>query len=121
MKLTQNQIDFMLSNDNGIVVLASATPDGKPRTCLVRARFLDGEMVIADAQMGQTLDNIKNNSNIQILSCAKDYSRWLKISGEAEYSTAGKVFDHLVSVSDPAFPIKGALAIAIENIEDITD
>ena len=123
MKLSQEQIKFMLAAGPMILATASCNEGkGQPRTCIIRTSgILEDQIIIGDAEMGKTALNIKENNKVSLLSFASDYSRWLKISGEAQYFDDNKIIEENQNMKyfNPDFPLKGIIIVKITSVEDI--
>ena len=119
VKLTTEQIQFM--RDNGPVIFTTSSDD-QPRACIVQTNGIyDNSIIIDDVQMGKTAQNVKTNKKVSVLSSAPDYSRWLKISGIAEYLTDGELVKERKEKANPKYLPKAVIQIKITEVEDVTD
>jgi len=70
------------------LVLVTASVDCRPNAnIVVSLGFVDDKILIADCQMKTTIENLKENSNVCVVS------GYFKIKGTAEIFSSGRYFD----------------------------
>jgi len=95
------------------IVLATSSKDGVPNANIVISLgFVDNKLLVADCQMKTTIENLKDNPNICVIS------GYFKIKGKVEIFNSGKYFDMCVK-KDSNYKVKNALLITIEESFDL--
>ena len=98
------------------LVLATSSKDGKPNAnVVISLGFVDGKLLIADCLMETTINNLKNNPEVCVVS------GYFKIKGAAQIFYSGKYFDLCVAKSAAESPdkVKSAILVEIYNIFDL--
>jgi len=104
--------------ENNPVSLATVMHGNKPNLIAVAyVKVCDGDkIVITDNFMNQTLDDIRNNTNICLACWNKDFEG-IKIIGKAEYYTDGEWLQYVKSLKEnEGCPAKGAIIIRAEKV-----
>lgn len=116
MMLSQEQIQFILDNEN--LILASSAND-MPRAIIVIPSVVDSnEIVISNIQMEVSNQSIKNNPNVFLVSYSKDFNKWMKIVGKAEVLSDGKQFDDVKTLEATRcpMPVKEIIVVKIQSV-----
>ncbi len=116
MELTGKQLDLLKRKK--IVILATSSPDHKPRAIFVEVNKAEGDkIIITDGAMETTKNNLLENKNVFLLAFEEDYHYGLKISGEVEYYTEGEYFDFVRDLeTNKNHSPKGAVVINIKEV-----
>ncbi len=99
------------------LVLVSCSKDAIPHANIVISLgFVDGFLLVADAQMHTTMENLMATRRVCVLSrMPKAYYR---IKGSVEITSKGRYFD-ICSNADKNFPAKHAVLISITEVIDL--
>ncbi|HRX63972.1 MAG TPA: pyridoxamine 5'-phosphate oxidase family protein [Candidatus Absconditabacterales bacterium] len=98
------------------LVLSTSSLDGKPNANIVISLgFFDNKLLISDAQMKQTIENLKSNKLICIT--AINNGKYYRIKGSVEIFNSGKYFD--LCNTDKKYPAKNAILVNIEEVFDL--
>lgn len=105
-----------LSIDNQIVICTTSS-DGNPHANVVNSKgFIDGKLLVNCCQMNTTLENLKRNNNVCIITVSN--GNYFRIRGTVEVFSSGKYFDEAVKRNKPP-PVKLALIITIKEVFDL--
>lgn len=95
------------------LVLATSSKDGKPNANIVISLGLvDEKLLLADCQMFTTINNLKENPRICVIS------NYLRLKGTIEIFSEGEYFDRCIKDGSEYSP-KNALLITIEEVFDL--
>jgi len=98
------------------LVLTTVSAAGNPRAIVVISLgTIEGRILIGACLMGRSLENIKKNKKISIVTLQDKYYR---INGFATIFSSGNYLDIAVKKSSPPLP-KAALLIQIKEIVDL--
>lgn len=99
------------------VTVATSSPDGVPHAIIaVSLGLVDGKLLLGSALMKTTLENLKNNNNIVLITKAN--GEYYRLKGEATIATSGKYVDLAVSKSNPPLPT-AAILVEIQDVFDL--
>jgi len=115
MELDGKQLDLLARRN--LVILATSSLDGKPRAIIVEVNKAEkNKIIITDNQMQITKKNLLENKNVFLLAYEEDYHYGLKISGKAEYYSAGEYFDFVNNLeTNSAYSPRGAIVITVRE------
>ncbi len=75
----------------------------------------DNKILITDNFMHQTLEDLKTNSNVLLITYKGDKS--YKIIGTGKYETEGKYMENVKDMNEnKGLPCKGVIVVNVENI-----
>ena len=106
----------MLFDEGKKVVLATSSLDGNPNAnVVVSLGFIKDKLLIADCLMKTTIDNLKSNPRISVVSGI------YKINGTVEIFSNGEYFDICVerSAKISSDKVKNAILVDIKNVFDL--
>jgi len=98
------------------LILATSSKDGNPNANIVISLgFVGDKLLIANCLMKTTIDNLKSNHRISIVSDIN------KINGTVEIFSSGKYFEVCVerSAKISSDEVKSAILVDIKNIFDL--
>lgn len=99
------------------LMLATSSKDGYPNANIVISLgFIDDKLLIANAQMNTTIENLKLNKRICII--AKSNAEYYRIKGKVEIFDSGKYFD-ICNEADKTHPTKNAIVVTVEEVFDL--
>lgn len=99
------------------IVLTSASREGNPHAIIVVSLgFVDNKLLIGACQMKTTLENIKNNNQVALVTW--DDSGYYRIEGCCEILSSGKYFESALVKSRPSLA-KSAIVIDITSVFDL--
>ena len=99
------------------IVLATSSKDGNPRAIVVVSLgFIDEKLLIGACLMKKSLENIKENSKVSIVTFQDD--KYYRIDGIATIYSAGEYLDTAIKKSNPPLP-KAAILIDIKEVFDL--
>jgi len=101
--------------------LATVNAEGNLHVVAVAyVKVKDNKIVITRNYMNQTLDNIKNNSNVSLAVWAKGWNGY-RIDGTAEYFGEGEWFEFVKSLKENKDePCKGDVVIDINEVVELS-
>lgn len=98
------------------LVLATCSNDAVPNANIVMSLgFVDGKLLISDAQMNLTIQNLQSTSRICVV--AKKDSEYFRLKGSVEIFNSGKYFD--LCNTDKKYPSKHAILVNVEEVFDL--
>lgn len=104
-----------LKNRNKIV-LTTSSENNTPRAIVVTSLgFVDEKLLIGVCLMGKSLENIKKNNKISIVTLQGGYYR---VDGLVSIFSNGNYLDIAIKRSNPPLP-KAALLVKIEEVVDL--
>ncbi len=97
------------------LILATSSKEGIPHTNIVNSLgFIDEKLLIKDSQMHTTINNLRENKYIALVS------GYIRIKGTAEIFSSWKYLDICNEKSNKLlYPAKNAILITIEEIFDL--
>jgi predicted pyridoxine 5'-phosphate oxidase superfamily flavin-nucleotide-binding protein len=99
------------------IILATSSHKLKPNAnVVISLGFVDNRLMIADCQMVTTLNNLKENPQVCVIS------KYFKICGIAEILLSGRLFDkcvEIVSTQDSSLVVKNAILITVKEVFDL--
>jgi predicted pyridoxine 5'-phosphate oxidase superfamily flavin-nucleotide-binding protein len=100
-----------------LAALCTVMDDNRPNAIVVEIHKVldDNKILLTDNYMNQTLEDIKQNPNIMILTW--DDKGSTKFIGNAEYFTEGKYLDIVKDLPfNKGYPCKGVVVLTVDNI-----
>jgi hypothetical protein len=95
------------------LILATASKSGQPNANIVISLgFVDGNLLVANCQMVNTIKNLTENQNICVIG------GYYRISGNVELFDSGKYFDLCVQKSE-GYKAKHAIIISVDEVFDL--
>lgn len=95
------------------LTLVTSSKEGNPHANIVISLgFIDGKILLADCQMVQTIQNLKDNYNICVVS------GHLRLKGKVEIFHSGYYFDICVQ-KNIEYIVKNAVLITVTEIFDL--
>jgi uncharacterized pyridoxamine 5'-phosphate oxidase family protein len=124
MKLSQDQIDFIIENKS--MIFATASIDGRPRAIMVEPSIVESDKIIlCDMQMIVSSNNLKENPKVFLSSYDDNYDVCLKITGRvSEYLTKGDLFQKVKKIEKDKgskFILRGVISIDIIDVLRLVD
>ena len=99
------------------VTIATSSLEGVPHAIIaVSLGLVDGKLLMGAALMKTTLENLKNNNKIVLITKAN--GEYYRLVGSVEISTSGKYLDMALSKSNPPLPT-AAIMMEITEIFDL--
>jgi len=99
------------------IVLATSSRNGIPRAIVVISLgFIDDSLLIGACLMGKSLENIKENNQVSIVTFTKD--GYYRINGLATIFPKGSYLNVAIKKSNPPLP-KAAILIKIKEVVDL--
>ena len=99
------------------LILSTCSKDGEPNiNIVISLGFYDDKLLIADALMKATIENLSENNKICVF--AKSDNLYYRIKGTVEIFNSGKYFD-ICNEADKQFPTKNAILISVEEVFDL--
>jgi hypothetical protein len=99
------------------IILASSSKKCNPRAIVVISLgFVDNELLIGACQMKITLENIRENNRVSIVTKYKN--EYYRIDGNATIYSSGKYFDIALERSKPPLP-KHVVVVDIKEVYDL--
>ncbi|MFZ2025150.1 MAG: pyridoxamine 5'-phosphate oxidase family protein [Microgenomates group bacterium] len=99
------------------VTIVTSSPVGVPHAIIaVSLGLIDGKLLLGAALMKTTLENLKNNNKIVLITKAN--GEYYRLVGSVEISTSGKYLDTALSKSNPPMPT-AAILVEITEIFDL--
>ena len=99
------------------LILATCSPDGIPNAnVVISLGFIDDKLLVADCQMTNTIQNLKNNWNICVIG------KYIRLKGKTEILSSGEIFDICVQISkshDANIKVNNAILISISEVFDL--
>jgi predicted pyridoxine 5'-phosphate oxidase superfamily flavin-nucleotide-binding protein len=99
------------------LVLSTCSSDCEPNANIVISLgFHDDKLLIADAQMKTTIENLLENNKICVF--AKSNNLYYRIRGTVEVFNSGKYYD-ICLTADEKYPAKNAILVSVKEIFDL--
>jgi predicted pyridoxine 5'-phosphate oxidase superfamily flavin-nucleotide-binding protein len=102
---------------DGLVILATVSPDGVPNiiyaSCV--SAFGNDRPVVADNYFDKTRKNLLNGGKGSLLFRCKNAKAY-QVKGTLEYHKDGEVFDHMKTWNSPKHPGHAAAALWVEEV-----
>lgn len=95
------------------LILATSSKNSLPNANIVISLgFVDDKLLVANCQMSNTINNLKENPNICVI-CG-----YFRIKGKVEIFYSGKYFDICVQKSK-GYSVKNAILISVDEVIDL--
>lgn len=111
--------------ENNALGLATVDKTGNPHNVAVGyvQVISKNQLVISDNWLVETVENIKNNSNVALVVWAENWKKvcvGFELKGKAEYFTSGKYHEIIKKLPiNKGEPCKGAILVTINKIKPI--
>jgi predicted pyridoxine 5'-phosphate oxidase superfamily flavin-nucleotide-binding protein len=97
--------------------LSTCSTDCEPHANIVISLgFHDDKLLVADAQMSNTIKNLSENRKICVI--AKRDGLYCRIKGTVEIFNSGKYFD-ICKNADEEHPVRNAILITVNEVFDL--
>jgi len=109
--------------ENNAMGLATVDSSGKPHNIAVGFVKVvsENELVISNNYIKQTIENIKNNSNVALVVWERNWEEnciGYELIGNAEYFTEGKWLDFIKKIPiNKGEPCKGAILVKVNEVK----
>jgi predicted pyridoxine 5'-phosphate oxidase superfamily flavin-nucleotide-binding protein len=106
--------------------LATTDKEGNPHNIAVGYVKVvsPNQLVISNNYINETIENIKNNSNVSLVVWARNWEKagvGYELKGKAEYFTGGKWLEFIKKIPiNKGEPCKGAIVVEINKIKPLT-
>ena len=95
------------------ITLATSSKECVPNANIVVSYgFVDDKLLVANCQMTNTINNLKENDNICVIG------GYFRIKGKVDIFSSGKYFD-LVAQKNEEYTAKNAILISINEVFDL--
>jgi uncharacterized pyridoxamine 5'-phosphate oxidase family protein len=99
------------------LILATSSKSGKPNSNIVLSLgFKNNKLLVADCQMKTTIENLKENPLVCIIS------GYLRLKGKVKIFNSGEDFNYgkkVVYSQDSSLGVKNILVISVEEVFDL--
>src|SRR3989339_1387153 len=95
------------------LILSTSSKDGSPKANIVISLgFMDNKILIANCQMKTTINNLKENPRICVIS------KYYRIRGSVEIFSSGKYFE-LCKKKNKKYNVNNAILLTVKDVFDL--